>query len=73
MKLKKSIHSAILIAIPLAIIPTAHAATLLWSDGFNQADSLNIRDLTLTRQTFATGSNLTNPIGFLTNAVAKII
>ena len=52
----------------LPLISTCHA-TDLWTDGFNQADSLNIRDFT-SRQIFATGSNLTPPIGFLTNAVS---
>ena len=53
----------------LPLLSTSHAATALWSDPFNQADSLNIRDLS-GRQVFATGSNLTPPIGFLTNAVS---
>ena len=60
------------IALPLLFSSASQAATLLWSDSFNQADSLNIRDLTgtpSTRQTFAAGSNLTSPMGFLTNAV----
>ena len=54
----------------LPLIATCHA-TDLWTDGFNQADSLNIRDLLNTRQTYATGSNLgVSPIGFLTNAAS---
>ena len=52
----------------LPLISTCHA-TDLWTDGFNQPDSFNIRDLS-GRQVFATGSNLTPPIGFLTNAVS---
>ena len=52
----------------LPLISTCYA-TDLWTDGFNQADSFNIRDLT-SRQVFATGSNLPPPIGFLTNAVS---
>ena len=52
----------------LPLISTCHSA-VLWTDPFDQADSLNIRDFT-SRQVFATGSNLTPPIGFLTNAVS---
>ena len=53
----------------LPLISTCYA-TDLWTDPFNQADSFNIRDLLNNRQVFATGSNLTPPIGFLTNAVS---
>ena len=37
-------------------------------DEFNQDDTFNIRDF-ISRQVFATGSNLVAPVGFLTNAV----
>ena len=63
----KSLARALIL---LPLISTCHA-TDLWTDGFNQANSLDIRNPTGSRQTFAVGANLTAPgvgIGFLTNA-----
>lgn len=72
MQPKRLLQLSILAALPAAMVSTGHCAgSLVWSDGFTTADSLDIRSNMATRQTFAAGSGITKALtgtGFLTNA-----